>query len=121
MGLLAFLTVKKLNFTKPRWLTAAILKTVKLPYLFNRLTDFDEISHVDAHWPPTAGHPLKFRLLENQNGGGRHLANHKIAISPQRFARSLRNLVRRCKMGLLTSKTVKKLNFKNPTWQTAAI
>ena len=52
--------------TNPRWLTAAILKTVKLPYLFNRFTDFDEISHVDAHWPPTADHPLKFRLLETK-------------------------------------------------------
>jgi len=45
----------------------------------------------------------------------------KIAISPQSFDRSLRNLVRRCKMGLLTSYTVKKLNFKNPKWRTAAI
>jgi len=26
-----------------RWRTAAILKTVKSPYLCNRLTDFDEI------------------------------------------------------------------------------
>jgi len=42
-GLLTFSTVKNLNFTNPRWRTAAILKTVKLPYLCNRLTDFDEI------------------------------------------------------------------------------
>jgi len=31
----------------------AILKTVKSPYISNRLTDFDEIWHADADWPPT--------------------------------------------------------------------
>jgi len=40
------------NFTNPRWRTAAILKTVKSPYICNRLTDFDEIWHDDAYWPP---------------------------------------------------------------------
>jgi len=45
----------------------------------------------------------------------------KIAIYPQPFDRSLRNLVRWCKMGLLTAQTVKMLNFKNPRWRTAAI
>jgi len=35
----------------------------------------------------------------------------KIAISPQRFDRSLRNLVSLCKMGLLTVLTVKKFEF----------
>ena len=35
----------------------------------------------------------------------------KIAISPQRFDRSLRNLVRWCKMGLLTVSTVKNFEF----------
>ena len=39
------------------------------------------------------------------------LKNHKIAISPQRFDRFLRNLVSWCKMGLLTSPTVKKIEF----------
>ena len=43
MGLLTIQTVKKLNFTMPRWRTAAILKTVKSSYLYNRSTDFDEI------------------------------------------------------------------------------
>jgi len=32
--------------TNPRWRTAAIFKTVKLLYLCNRLTDFDEIGVV---------------------------------------------------------------------------
>jgi len=35
----------------------------------------------------------------------------KIAIYPQRFDRSLRNLVRWCKMGLLTAPTVKQFEF----------
>jgi len=56
---------EKLNFTNPRWRTAAILKTVKLPYLYNRLSDFDEIWHGDAHWPTTADRPLKFPIFEN--------------------------------------------------------
>ena len=52
------------------------------------------------------------------NGGGRHLENHKIAMSPQRFDGSLRKLVQRCKMGVLTAPTVKNLNFINPRWRT---
>ena len=43
MGLLTAATVEKFKFQSPRWRTAAILKTVKSPYLYNRLTDFDEI------------------------------------------------------------------------------
>ena len=49
--------LKNSNFTDPRWRTAAILKTVKSPYLCSRLTDFDEIWHNDAHWPPIAERP----------------------------------------------------------------
>jgi len=52
-------------------------ETVKSPYLCNRLTDFNEIWQVGAHWPPTADWPLKFRIFEIQDGGGRHLENHK--------------------------------------------
>jgi len=90
---------------------AAILKTVKSPYLCNRLADFDEIWHDVAYWPPTADRPLKFRILKIQDGGSRHVENHKIAIYPQRFNRSLRNLVRWCKMGFLTAPTVKKIRI----------
>jgi len=44
---------------------AAILKkTVKSPYLCNRLTDFDEIWHADADWPPTWGILLKFSIFQ---------------------------------------------------------
>jgi len=40
-------------------------KTVKSPYLCNRLTDFDEIRYNDAYWPLTADRSLKFRIFEN--------------------------------------------------------
>jgi len=43
-------------------------KTVKSPYLCNRLTDFDKIWYNDAHWPLT-----NFEFLNIQDGGGRHL------------------------------------------------
>jgi len=72
---------------------AAILKNVKSPYLRNRLTDFHEIWHDDEYLPPTADRPLKFRIFEIQDGGSRHLENHKIAISSQWIDRSLRNLI----------------------------
>ena len=66
MGLLTTPTVKQnSNFKNPRWRTAAILTTVKSPYLCSRLTDFDEIWHDDAYWPSTAQRPLKFRIFKN--------------------------------------------------------
>ena len=65
MGLLTAPTVKMSNFTNPKWRTAAIFKTVKSPYLCNRLTDFDEIWYSDAYWPHAADLPLKFRIFEN--------------------------------------------------------
>jgi len=40
-------------------------KKVKLPYLCNRLTDFDDIWYSDAHWALTADLPLKLRIFEN--------------------------------------------------------
>jgi len=59
MGLLTVQSVKKFEFPKSK-ISAAILKTVKSPYLHNRLTDFDEIWHDDADWPPTGDRALKF-------------------------------------------------------------
>jgi len=41
------------------------------------LTDFDEIWHDVAYWPPTAERSLKFRVFEIQDGGSRHVENHK--------------------------------------------
>ena len=70
-------------------------KAVKSPYLCNRLTDFDEIWRDDACWPPTAEGPLKFRIFEYSRWRQPPSEkSQKIAISPQRFDRSLRNLVR---------------------------
>ena len=50
------------NMTK---MTAAVIlkKTVKSPYLCNRLTDFDEIRQGNAHWPFTVD--IKCRIFEN--------------------------------------------------------
>jgi len=39
-------------------------KTVKSPYLRNRLTDCDEIWHADANRAPSAEGTLKFRIFE---------------------------------------------------------
>jgi len=60
MCILTAPAVKEFELQNPRWRTVAILKTVKLPDLCNRLTDFDEIWHDDAHWPLTADRPVKF-------------------------------------------------------------
>ena len=112
MDLLTLGPLKNSNFTNPTWRTAGILKTVKLPHLCNRLTDFDEIWHDDAHWPPTADRPLKVPIFENPRW--RRPPSWKItkiAIYPQRFDRSLRNLVYWCQMGLLTTPTIKKIRI----------
>jgi len=52
-------------------------KTVKSPYLSNRLIDFDEIWHACADWPHTGGRSLKFPIFQKQDGGGSLLKNHK--------------------------------------------
>jgi len=43
----------------------------------SRLTDFGGIWHVDANWTLSWDRQLKFRILKIQDGGGRHLENHK--------------------------------------------
>ena len=75
MGLLTAPTVKKFEFHKSKMADGRHFekKTVMSPYLCNRLTDFDEIWYSDAYWPFTADLPLKFRIFDNQNGGGRRL------------------------------------------------
>ena len=99
-------TLKKSNFTNPRWRTAAILRIVKSPYLCSRLTDFDEIWHDDAYWAPASDRPLKFRIFENsrwrQPPSGK---SQKLRYLRNALTRSLRNLVCWCKM------TVKKFEF----------
>jgi len=121
VGLLTLQPLKNLNLKNSRWLTAAILKTVKSSYLCNRLIDFNEIWHNDAYSTCTADRPLKFPIWGKSKMAATMLKITKIAIFPQRFDRFLRNLVRWCKMGLLTAPTVKNLNFKNPRWRTDTI
>ena len=87
-------------------------KTVKSLYLCNRLTDFDKIWYSDAYWPDTADLWLKFRFFENPKWRrSPSWKITKIAISPQRFDRSLWNLVRWCKMCPLTAQIIKKFEF----------
>jgi len=85
MGFLTAPAVKKnSNITNPRWRTAAILKTVKSPYLCNRLTDFDEIWHDDVHGLFTSDRPLKISNFWKSNmSAATILKITKIAISPQ--------------------------------------
>jgi len=40
-------------------------KNIKLPYLYNHLTDYDEIWYSDAHWALTAVLLIKFGIFEN--------------------------------------------------------
>ena len=72
MSLLTALSVKNSNFTNPRWRTAAILKTVILPYLCNRLTDFDKIWHGDACWSPAPDVKFKFHGRCRRSGRSGH-------------------------------------------------
>ena len=43
--------LKFLTFKNPRWRTAAILKSRKMPYLCNGLTDLHKIWRGDTYWP----------------------------------------------------------------------
>ena len=122
MGLLTALTVKKSNFTNPRWRTAAILRTVKSPCVCNRLTDFDEIWHDDGYWPSTAERPLKFRIFKNSRW-------RQPPSIKSRKSRYLRNgLTDHYEIWCADTKWVsqpprllKNFNFTNPRWRTAAI
>ena len=102
MGLLTSPTVKKFEFPNPRWRTAAVLKTVKLPYLCNHLPIWWNL----ARWrtlAPYSGLVVKILNFWKFKMAAAAIWNiRKIAISPQWFDRSLRNLV------LLTAPTVKK-------------
>jgi len=75
MDLLTVLIVKKLNFKNPRWRTVAILKTVKSPYLRNRLTDFDDICHVEAEPVSSPYRPLKIQNFKIKKGGCQPYSN----------------------------------------------
>jgi len=51
-------------------------KTVKSPYLSNRLIDLGEIWHAGADWPRTGGRSLKFPK-KNKMAAAAILKNHK--------------------------------------------
>jgi len=73
MGLLTVHTVKKIEFPKYKMADGRHFeKTVKFPYLSNRFTDFNEIWHGGAIWPP-AGDSYNFEFFKNQYGGGHRL------------------------------------------------
>ena len=77
------------------------MKTIKSPYLRNRLTDFAEFWHGEANWLPTGDRLLKFPIFQKPKMAAAAIVKiTKIAISTQRFDRSLRNLTLLCKMGL---------------------
>ena len=111
-GPLNISTVKNLNFTNPRWWTVAILKTVKFLYLCNRLTDFDEIWHGDAHWPLTVDWLLKFRIFENTRWR-RYICNDLTDVYEIWYIGA--------KWVSQPLWPLKSLNLSNPRWQTAAI
>jgi len=89
-------------------------------YLSNRLTDFDEIWHM-TQIGPYRGKTVKISNFSKTKMAAAAVVKNdkKIAISQQRINRSSQNLVRLCKMGLLTAQTINKLNFQNPRWRTA--
>jgi len=60
-------------------------------------------------------------FLKIQDGGGRHLENHKKSRYHSNGLIDLREIWHDyAKMGLLAVQTVKNLNFQNPRWRTAA-
>ena len=72
-------TIKKSNFTNTRWLTAAILRTVESPYLvavWPILMKFG-IGLMTPIGPLQRKDHYNFEFLKIQDGGSRHLENHK--------------------------------------------
>jgi len=102
---------------KDGWRPPFWKKSVKSPYLCNRLTDFDEIWYIDAYWPPTVDLQSKFRIFEKQDGVGRYLEKSQ-------KSRYLRNgLTDFYKSWYADAKWVpyplriKNSNFTNPRWK----
>jgi len=114
IGLLTVLAVKKFEFPKSKMAEAAILKTVKSPYLSNRLTDSDEIWHADADWGlADRGRVIEIFNFSKKTRWRRSLfSKTQIAISQQGIDRSSRNLASLCKICLLSAQIVKKIEFQ---------
>ena len=83
--------------TNPRWRTDAILKkTVKSPYLSNRLIGFDEIWHAGGDWPHTWGRSLKFPIFQKTRCGGSHLEKSQISRYHSNVLTDLREIWHDC-------------------------
>jgi len=78
--------------TNPRWLTAAILKIAKSPYLSEKSSDFDEIWYTIANIEPDESHMTKIKIYKIQDGGGGRLENRFFGHQP--IVRFHRNFVR---------------------------
>jgi len=78
MGLLTVQTVEKFEFPQSKMADGRHFKNVKSPYLRNRLTDFDEIWHDDADWPPYRRHIVKIsNFSKNKMAAAGISKNHK--------------------------------------------
>jgi len=66
---------KTAHFKIPTWRTAAILKIVKLPYLSEKSSHFNEIWCTASDIEPDYSHWLKIAIFKIQDGDCRHLEN----------------------------------------------
>ena len=98
-------------FQNPRRRRPPFWKTVKSQYLYNHLTDFDEIWQGDARWQSLCRRPFKIAILKIQHGTAAILKNRKCAISQQRIGRSRWNLAGLRRFGLSSVAAGKNLNF----------
>jgi len=98
----------------PRWRTASILK--KKPLNATSLQLFDRFWRNLATWQISACYSKPTVKISNfwkfKMAAPVVLKVTKIAISMQRFYRSLRNLVRLCKMGFFSPHWSLKMNFE---------
>ena len=75
--------------------TAAILKNQKSQYLYNKLTDFDEIRRGEASWPSGLRQPIKFHDFQNPRWRTAAILKiEEITISRKQLDRFQQNLVR---------------------------
>ena len=118
MGLLTAPTVKTFEFQKSNMADGRCFENRQIAM---SLQPFDQFWWNLTRWRilvPDSGLTVKTsNFWKSKMAAVAILKIIEIAISPQNF----QNLVWWCKMALATTPTVKKLNFKNPTWRTAAI
>jgi len=121
IGLLTVLAIKKLNFQNPRWPSAANLKTVKWPYLRNRLTDFWWNLAWWRRLDLYGGQTVKISNFSKKQDGGGHLQKPHNSPYHNNGLTDLREIWHDYAKCLLSARPLKNLNFQNPRWRTAAI